>query len=76
MYGIDPLTDLAIVKVDASGLPTVSIGSSAELEQGQLAIAIGNPLGEFENTVTTGVDLRSGPPDRGRRLDQRQRPSS
>ena len=34
---------------------TVSIGSSSELKPGQLAIAIGNPLGEFENTVTTGV---------------------
>ena len=41
--------------MDSSGLPTVSIGSSSELKQGQLAIAIGNPLGEFENTVTTGV---------------------
>ncbi|HEX5579370.1 MAG TPA: trypsin-like peptidase domain-containing protein [Candidatus Limnocylindria bacterium] len=55
LYGIDPLTDLAIIKVDGSGLPTVSIGSSADLKPGQLAIAIGNPLGEFENTVTTGV---------------------
>jgi 2-alkenal reductase len=55
VYGIDTLTDLAIVKVDASGLPTVKIGSSSDLEQGQMAIAIGNPLGEFENTVTTGV---------------------
>ena len=55
LYGIDPLTDLAIIKVDSSGLPTVSIGSSSELKPGQLAIAIGNPLGEFENTVTTGV---------------------
>jgi len=55
VYGIDTLTDLAIVKVDESGLPTVTIGSSSNLEQGQLAIAIGNPLGEFENTVTTGV---------------------
>ena len=55
MYGTDPLTDLAIVKIDASGLPTVTIGSSAELQVGQLAIAIGDPLGTFENTVTTGV---------------------
>ena len=55
VYGIDTLTDLAIVKVDATGLPTVKVGSSSDLEQGQLAIAIGNPLGEFENTVTTGV---------------------
>ncbi|HET6746341.1 MAG TPA: trypsin-like peptidase domain-containing protein [Candidatus Limnocylindria bacterium] len=55
VYGIDTLTDLAIVRVNESGLPTVTIGSSANLEQGQLAIAIGNPLGDFENTVTTGV---------------------
>jgi serine protease Do len=55
VYGIDTLTDLAIVKIDASGLPTAPIGSSSDLVQGQLAIAIGNPLGTFENTVTTGV---------------------
>jgi S1-C subfamily serine protease len=55
VYGIDTLTDLAIVKVDATDLPTVTIGTSAELVPGQLAVAIGNPLGEFENTVTTGV---------------------
>jgi S1-C subfamily serine protease len=55
VYGIDTLTDLAIVKIDATGLPVAPIGSSGELELGQLAIAIGNPLGTFENTVTTGV---------------------
>jgi serine protease Do len=54
VYGIDTLTDLAIVKIDATDLPTAPIGTSAELEPGQLAIAIGNPLG-YENTVTTGV---------------------
>ena len=54
VYGIDTLTDLAIVKIDASGLPFAPIGNSAGLEPGQLAIAIGNPLG-YENTVTTGV---------------------
>jgi serine protease Do len=55
VYGIDTLTDLAIVKVDATDLPTVAIGNSDDLEPGQLAIAIGNPLARFENTVTTGV---------------------
>ncbi len=55
VYGIDTLTDLAIVKINATGLPTAPIGASAGLEQGQLAIAIGNPLGTFQNTVTTGV---------------------
>jgi serine protease Do len=53
-YGIDTLTDLAIVKIDATDLPAAPIGTSADLESGQLAIAIGNPLG-YENTVTTGV---------------------
>jgi len=53
-YGIDPLTDLAIVKVDASDLPVAPVGSSTELEPGQLAIAIGNPLG-YKHTVTTGI---------------------
>ena len=55
VYGIDTLTDLAIVKINATGLPTAPLGTSANLVQGQLAIAIGNPLGTFENTVTTGV---------------------
>jgi serine protease Do len=54
VYGIDTLTDLAIVKIDAAELPSAPIGTSADLESGQLAIAIGNPLG-YENTVTTGV---------------------
>ena len=55
VYGIDTLTDLAIVTIEATGLPTAPIGTSADLEPGQLAIAIGNPLGNYENTVTTGV---------------------
>ena len=55
VYGIDTLTDLAIIKIDTTGLPTAPLGTSADLQAGQLAIAIGNPLGNFENTVTTGV---------------------
>ena len=55
VYGIDTLTDLAIVRIDATGLPVAPLGSSEDLQLGQLAIAIGNPLGTFENTVTTGV---------------------
>jgi serine protease Do len=55
IYGLDTLTDLAIVKIDATGLPVAPPGSSENLQLGQLAIAIGNPLGTFENTVTTGV---------------------
>ena len=52
---VDPLTDLAIVKIDATDLPTAPLGSSDDLKPGQLAIAIGNPLGNYENSVTTGV---------------------
>jgi serine protease Do len=55
VYGIDTLTDLAIIKIDETGLPAAELGSSAALEPGQLAIAIGNPLGTYDNTVTTGV---------------------
>ena len=51
----DPDKDLAVVKVEASELPTAEIGSSADLEVGQLVIAIGSPLGEFTNSVTSGV---------------------
>jgi len=54
LYGIDTLTDLAIIKVDATDLPVAPIGSSRDLEPGQLAIAIGNPLG-YKHTVTTGI---------------------
>ncbi|HSK93728.1 MAG TPA: trypsin-like peptidase domain-containing protein [Candidatus Angelobacter sp.] len=54
IYGLDTLTDLAIVKIDATGLPAAPIGTSDNLRPGQLAIAIGNPLG-YENTVTTGI---------------------
>ena len=54
LYGIDTLTDLAIIKVDATDLPVAPIGSSRQLEPGQLAIAIGNPLG-YKHTVTTGI---------------------
>jgi len=55
LIGTDTLTDLAIIKIDASELPTAPIGSSAALEIGQLAVAIGNPLGTYRDTVTTGV---------------------
>jgi serine protease Do len=55
IYGIDTMTDLAIVKVDATGLPTARIGDSASIQVGQEAIAIGSPLGEFTDSVTSGI---------------------
>jgi S1-C subfamily serine protease len=60
VYGIDTLTDLAIVKVDQTGLPTAPMGASADIKVGQLAIAIGSPLGTYTSTVTTGIISATG----------------
>lgn len=51
----DPLNDVAILKVNASGLEPLELGDSSNLEVGQFVIAIGTALGQFRNTVTTGV---------------------
>ena len=51
----DPLNDVAILKIGKSGLPAVELGDSAHLELGQEVVAIGNALGLFQNTVSTGV---------------------
>lgn len=52
----DSLLDLAVVKVQADSLPVATLGDSDDLEVGDLAIAIGNPLGlAFERTVTSGI---------------------
>ncbi len=55
VYGTDTLTDLAIVKIAATGLPTAALGDSSTLQIGQTAIAVGDPLGQYPGTVTTGV---------------------
>ena len=56
VVGTDPYTDLAVVKVDATGLPAAVLGDSDSLVVGEPAIAIGNPLGmEFRGSVTVGV---------------------
>ncbi len=51
----DPIIDMAIVQIDASGLKALELGDSSKLKVGQNVIAIGNALGRFTNTVTTGV---------------------
>lgn len=57
VVGTDPLTDLAVVKIDTNKqLPVATFGNSDDLQVGEPAIAIGNPLGlEFQGTVTAGV---------------------
>ena len=54
LIGDDPHTDTAVVRIGASSLPAVTLGSSRAVRVGQLAIAIGNPYG-FQHTVTAGV---------------------
>lgn len=52
----DPILDLAIVKVELTNLPAATLGDSDSLEVGEIAIAIGNPLGlEFQRSVTSGI---------------------
>jgi len=55
VYGIDTLTDLAIVKIDATGLTAATLGRSGAIQVGQTAIAIGSPLGVYTNSVTAGI---------------------
>ena len=52
---LDPTNDLAILKIEANGLPVVDLGDSNDLQIGQWIIAVGNALGELQNTVTVGV---------------------
>jgi len=51
----DTANDFAILKIDAKNLPVVEFGDSEDLDVGQRVIAVGNALGEFQNTVTVGV---------------------
>src|SRR5688572_10946752 len=54
VVGIDKLTDVAVVKIDAKGLQAVKIGDPSKLRVGEWVLAIGSPFG-FENTVTAGI---------------------
>ncbi|HEV7809728.1 MAG TPA: trypsin-like peptidase domain-containing protein, partial [Candidatus Limnocylindrales bacterium] len=60
IYGVDTLTDLAIVKVEATGLAAATMGDSDGLKVGELVVAIGSPLGTFSNTVTSGIVSATG----------------
>ena len=54
VVGTDPASDIAVIKIDKTGLPAISIGDSSSLAVGQLAVAVGSPFG-FEQTVTSGI---------------------
>ncbi|AIO42729.1 peptidase Do family protein [Burkholderia cenocepacia] len=54
VVGSDKQSDVAVLKIDASGLPTVKIGDPAQSKVGQWVVAIGSPYG-FDNTVTSGI---------------------
>jgi len=55
ILALDPVQDLAIMKIEGSNFPIVKLGNSDTLQIGQTVIAIGNALGEFRNTVSVGV---------------------
>src|SRR5207244_13408240 len=57
--GRDRKTDLALIKVEATGLPVIPPGNSGELQVGEPVMAIGNPFG-LEETVTTGIVSATG----------------
>ena len=55
MVGTDDKTDIAVLKIDASGLTPAVIGDSDGLVVGETAVAVGNPLGTLGGTVTDGI---------------------
>lgn len=61
VIGTDPATDVALIKVDASGLPTIPFGDSDSLRLGEWVLAIGSPLGrELQSTITAGIVSAKG----------------
>ena len=59
VVGADPRSDLALLKVDATNLPTVKLGKSARLKVGEWVFAIGSPFG-FDYSVTAGIVSAKG----------------
>ena len=55
IIGLDPELDLAVLKIDATSLPTIGWGDSSKLRVAEWVLAIGNPFGVFSQTVTLGI---------------------
>ncbi|GIW65185.1 MAG: hypothetical protein KatS3mg093_164 [Candidatus Parcubacteria bacterium] len=55
ILALHPTDDLALIKINANNLPTLALGDSDKIKLGQFVVAIGNALGEFQNTVSFGV---------------------
>src|SRR5207253_4342876 len=76
LIGRDPFTDVAVLQVAAQGLKAATLANSDEVPVGALTVAIGSPLGEFQNTVTHGIvsarGRRGAEPSQGSLEDLRQ----
>ncbi len=55
VLALDPINDVAVIRVNGDGFPALPLGDSDAIRVGQTAIAIGNPLGEFANSVSRGI---------------------
>ncbi len=79
VVGSDPTTDIAVIKIDETGLPTLSLGSSAEARVGEWVLAVGNPgfggAAELDYTVTAGIISAKGRPLSLLRSQLRQNPA-
>ena len=64
VIGTDPLTDLAVVKIEATNLPSITLGDSDGLKLGEWVLAVGYPL-DLESTVTAGIVSAKGRGIRG-----------
>ncbi len=60
VIGVDPPTDLAVIKVEATDLHPASFGDSEVLEVGEWVLAVGSPFGQFDNSVTAGIVSAKG----------------
>ena len=58
--GTDPITDLAVIKIEGQGLPSISYGNSDQVEVGEWVLAVGNPFSYLTSTVTAGIVSAKG----------------